>query len=357
MIDPAARRRPQSFEDDPATVIPAPPLEEEANPAAGPAAPGGGTAGAMPGGLATQPAEPVPPGAPGFGWGGLLASTLTGLVLMAAGLWFTGFVAVAVARDDWIGWVAAALLTLAALSAAVLLGKELLGLLRLARISRVRRDAETALQAKDRRMEEEAVGRLKALLAAERAVKWDLERFREEERHMRRPGELIGLADRVLLTAPDREARRLIYLSARRVAVVTAVVPIALIVVSFVLLENVRLVRRIAGAYGGRPGLIGAMRLAWRIVVHMAATGMIAVTDDLVGQFVGQDLLRRLSRKAGEGAFNGAMTARLGVAAVDACRPLPFVAAPPMRARDILAELRPAIDWRALVRRGPAQDR
>ena len=99
------------------------------------------------------------------------------------------------------------------------------------------------------------------------------------------------------------------------------------------------------------------MRLAWRIVVHMAATGMIAVTDDLVGQFVGQDLLRRLSRKAGEGAFNGAMTARLGVAAVEACRPLPYVAAPPLRARDILVELRPAIDWRALMRRGAAKDR
>ena len=118
--------------------------------------------------------------------------------------------------------------------------------------------------------------RLKSLLASERAVRWDLERFREEERHMRRPGELIGLADRVLLARPDREARRLIFLSARRVAVVTAVVPITFVVVSFVLLENVRLVRRIAGAYGGRPGFLGALRLAWRIIVHMAATGMIA---------------------------------------------------------------------------------
>ena len=125
-----ARRRPQAFEDDPATtVVPEPPPEEEPVSAAGPAPPGGGTAGPMPGGLATQPAEPAAASASGFGWGGLLVSTLTGLVLIAAGLWFTSFVAVAVARDDWIGWVAAALL-LAALSAAVLLGRELLGLLR-----------------------------------------------------------------------------------------------------------------------------------------------------------------------------------------------------------------------------------
>jgi putative membrane protein len=348
MTETDAPRRPQAFEDDPASVIAEPNLGEEAA-AADPADLPTGAATA--GGPVSAPAELPGAGAAGFGWGGLLIGALTGLVLVAAGLWFARFISVAVTRDDWIGWVAAALLALAVLSALVLLGKELLGVLRLARISHIRRDAEAAIQAKDRRLEEAAVARLKALLVTERAVKWSFERFREEERQMRRPGVLIGLADRVLLAAPDREARRVIFLSARRVAVVSAVVPIAFIVVFFVLLENVRLVRRVAGAYGGRPGFIGGVRLAWRIILHIAATGMIVVTDDLVGQFVGQDLLRRLSRKAGEGAFNGAMTARLGVAAVDVCRPLPYVAAVPLRARDILVELRPSIDWRALMRR------
>ena len=64
-----------------------------------------------------------------------------------------------------------------------------------------------------------------------------------------------------------------------------------------------------------------------------------ALTDDLLGQFLGQDLLRRLSRRFGEGAFNGALTARVGAAAVVVCRPLPFITAPPIRARDMLAEL------------------
>jgi putative membrane protein len=70
----------------------------------------------------------------------------------------------------------------------------------------------------------------------------------------------------------------------------------------------------------------------------MIATGGIAMTDDLLGQFLGQDLLRRLSRRLGEGAFNGALTARLGVAALEVIRPLPFLASKPPRVRDILAE-------------------
>ncbi len=45
------------------------------------------------------------------------------------------------------------------------------------------------------------------------------------------------------------------------------------------------------------------------VVTRIVATGGVAMTDDLLGQFLGQDLLRRLSRRLGEGVFNGALTA------------------------------------------------
>jgi putative membrane protein len=63
------------------------------------------------------------------------------------------------------------------------------------------------------------------------------------------------------------------------------------------------------------------------------------MTDDLVGQFLGQDLLRRLSRRLGEGVFNGALTARIGTAAIAVTRPIPFLDAEPIRLRDLLPEL------------------
>jgi putative membrane protein len=63
------------------------------------------------------------------------------------------------------------------------------------------------------------------------------------------------------------------------------------------------------------------------------------MTDDLLGQFLGQDLLRRLSRRLGEGVFNGALTARIGVAAIEVTRPLPFLDANPIRVRDLVSEL------------------
>jgi putative membrane protein len=46
-----------------------------------------------------------------------------------------------------------------------------------------------------------------------------------------------------------------------------------------------------------------------------------------------------LSRRLGEGAFNGALTARLGVVAVEVTRPLPNLDSEPLRMREIFGEL------------------
>ena len=39
---------------------------------------------------------------------------------------------------------------------------------------------------------------------------------------------------------------------------------------------------------------------------------------------LGGSILGKLSRRFGEGLVNGALTARVGVAAMEVCRPLPF---------------------------------
>jgi putative membrane protein len=45
-----------------------------------------------------------------------------------------------------------------------------------------------------------------------------------------------------------------------------------------------------------------------------------------VQQIVGHGLAARLSAKLGEGVVNGMMTARIGIAAMETARPLPFSA-------------------------------
>jgi len=275
----------------------------------------------------------------GIGWGGILVSAMAGLAGLAASLSFAQFVSAALARDDWVGWTALGLLGIAGVAAFVMLARELVGLLRLRRLTRLRTDAEAAVASRDPALERAAVRRLRALFRGRGDVKWALARVRDHEGDVRDQGELLKLADREILVPLDLAARRIILRSAKRVSVVTAISPIVWIAMIYVAVENLRLLRALAGLYGGRPGTIGALRLARMVVAHIVATGGLALTDDLLGQFLGQDLLRRLSRRLGEGAFNGALTARIGAAAVEVTRPLPYLDAEPVRARDVLPEL------------------
>jgi putative membrane protein len=217
--------------------------------------------------------------------------------------------------------------------------RELVGLMRLNRLAHLRRDADAALRNRDTKAERQVLRRLRASLGGRPDLAWGMARLNEHEADVRDPGDLLALADRERMTPLDAEARRMILGSAKRVSLVTALSPIALIAVGFVLTENLRLLRRLATLYGGRPGFLGGLRLARAVFVHMVATGGIALSDDIVGQFIGHDLVQRLSRRLGEGLFNGALTARVGTSAIEVCRPLPYVEATPVRLRDIVAEL------------------
>ena len=53
-----------------------------------------------------------------------------------------------------------------------------------------------------------------------------------------------------------------------------------------------------------------------------------------------QDTAVHESARLGEGVMNGAFTGRIGIAAIDLCRPLPYIEAERPKLRDFLAALR-----------------
>ncbi|HIF76764.1 MAG TPA: DUF697 domain-containing protein, partial [Sulfitobacter sp.] len=114
----------------------------------------------------------------------------------------------------------------------------------------------------------------------------------------------------------------LIHLALMVVALVF--LPIALADVFTALTANLRMIRRVAEIYGGRSGFFGSWRLTRVVLSHLVATGAVAVGDDMLEPILGGTMLAKLSRRFGEGLVNGALTARVGVAAIEVCRPLPF---------------------------------
>jgi hypothetical protein len=88
---------------------------------------------------------------------------------------------------------------------------------------------------------------------------------------------------------------------ARRVSVVTAISPRALVDVLFVLTEILRLIRRLSTLYGGRPGVIGFISLTRRAIGHLAITGGMAAGESMIQQVLGHGIAARISARLGEG--------------------------------------------------------
>jgi putative membrane protein len=342
MSDQPQRRKPQVIPlDDPDLVL----APENLSIGAGDRTPASPTDGGRGEAAAASAPSPQPRlattamAAHGIRWGAILAGALSLLVSIAMALAFAGFVSAALARRDWIGWLAFALLVLAGVAFAAIVGRELIGLFRLRRLGRARRALATALAARDAGAERRAIEEIFSHLGDRPELKWPLARLSEHAGNARDPGDLARLADRDVMPALDGDARRLVAATARRVSVVTALSPMAIITVGWILVENLRLLRGLATLYGGQPGFVGTTRLARMVATHIVATGGVALTDDLLGQFLGQDLVRRLSRRLGESLFNAALTARVGAAAIEVIRPLPYLEAPRVRARDFIAEI------------------
>jgi putative membrane protein len=264
-----------------------------------------------------------------------------GSALTRAALWVFGalgsfvlsvaawdFVTSLLTRDSLLGTVALVLVGLAVLMALALALRELAGFARMARIDTLRLRAVEAAASANIKEARSVVAGLESLYSARPEFAPARARLAARGAEIFDADGLLSLAEAELMAPLDQSARSEVEAAARQVATVTALVPLALADVATALYANLRMIRRIAAIYGGRSGTLGSLRLMRGVFTHLAATGALAVGDDMIQSVAGGGILSRISRRFGEGVVNGALTARVGVAAMDVCRPLPFRALP-----------------------------
>lgn len=293
----------------------------------------------------------APPRQPASWWTRFFWTGLGGLVSLAFGLAVSALIDDLFARAAWLGWVGVAALALFLVGGLALAIRELSALRSLARLNDLRERAAAALVARDDR----AAGKVADDLLAAMAGNARTARGRTAAAAAFSDGIVDGMqrlriVERELLEPLDREATRLVAEAARRVSVVTAVSPRAAIDLAMVFATAVRLIRRIAELYGGRPGTLGMWKLLRHVLGHMAVTGGMAAGDTILDQLVGQGLAAKLSAKLGEGVLNGLLTARLGITAIAVTRPLPYIGAPKPDVRDLVGD---AVSWRGEPKEPP----
>lgn len=283
--------------------------------------------------------EVTPPRPRRSRWATIFWSAVGGLVSLALGLSVTRLIDDLFSYADWLGWVGAGLAGIAALAFLVIAIRETVSLMRLSRIEHLHDRATTIIARDDR--------------DAARSLSRDLVKLYSANPRMARAraavesaagdivdgADLIRVAERELMGPLDAEARLIIADAAKRVSLVTAVSPRALVDMFFVGAETLRVIRRLATLYGGRPGGLGMVRLLRHALGNLAITGGMAAGDSILSQALGHGLASRISAKLGEGVLNGILIARLGLAAMMATRPMPFDVLPRPGVTDVAGGL------------------
>ncbi|MEB5698639.1 YcjF family protein [Klebsiella aerogenes] len=151
--------------------------------------------------------------------------------------------------------------------------------------------------------------------------------------------EVVSLYAQLVQPVLDAQARREISRSAAESTLMIAVSPLALVDMAFIAWRNLRLINRIATLYGIELGYYSRLRLFRLVLLNIAFAGASELVREVGMDWMSQDLAARLSARAAQGIGAGLLTARLGIKAMELCRPLPWIADDKPRLGDFRREL------------------
>lgn len=137
--------------------------------------------------------------------------------------------------------------------------------------------------------------------------------------------EVVALYASLVQPVIDRQVRLTSSRFAAESTLLVAVSPLALVDMSFIAWRSFRLVNRIAALYGIALGYFSHIRLFRLVLVNIAFAAISEWVREIGMDSVSQDLTARLSARAAQGMGAGLLTARLGLKAMELCRPLPWL--------------------------------
>ena len=266
----------------------------------------------------------LPDMAKGIRWGSVLFLAIFSLLSISFSLWLVELIESFFARNPILGWVSLGLGVVFGIALLALVLRELISIRKLKKLSNLRQEAEQVLLGNAKA--QPVIMSLYSLYEGRVDMQWHLEQLETHRDDVMDEQDKIVIAEKTILTPLDAEAKQIIAATAKRISVITALNPSAVLDILFVGHQVLQMLRKLMAVYGGRPAFFSAMKLVRMVATHLAVTGGLAVSDTILQQVLGKGLAGTLSRKVGEGTVNGIMATRIGIAAIDLCRPLPFKA-------------------------------
>jgi len=151
--------------------------------------------------------------------------------------------------------------------------------------------------------------------------------------------EVIELYAKIVQPVLDQRARGQISRYAAESTLMIAVSPLALVDMAFIAWRNLRLINQIAKIYGIELGYFSRLKLFRLVLINIAFAGASELIREVGMDWLSQDLAAKLSARAAQGIGAGLLTSRLGIKAMELCRPLPWIDNDKPRLADFRKEL------------------
>ncbi|MFC6635387.1 TIGR01620 family protein [Microbulbifer taiwanensis] len=137
--------------------------------------------------------------------------------------------------------------------------------------------------------------------------------------------ELLQHLEVTFLEALDQEAMRRIVRHATTTGALVGLSPFASIDILVALRQSLRMIDDVAQIYGVRPSIVVRWRLFKQVLALVAYSGASEyAVSELWPELVGDSMLSTLSARLGQGMGASLFMARIGLASMQSCRPIPF---------------------------------
>jgi putative membrane protein len=159
------------------------------------------------------------------------------------------------------------------------------------------------------------------------AAREGMSRLRDMLSDVHTNAEALALFEREVVEPLDRQASAAIARAARDTAIGVAASPVALLDAVIGIARALRMIRAVATIYGLRPSTLSSLRLLKRALLDGAGFATADIAGDAwteVLSGLGSRVTGFVSARLGEGVFAAVRMTRLGLTAVQACRPIPF---------------------------------
>ncbi|MEZ5825434.1 MAG: TIGR01620 family protein [Geminicoccaceae bacterium] len=257
----------------------------------------------------------------GKGWTGKLAAAFFAAITGLVGLESIRHVSAMIETTPLIGWPFLVLLLIVGATAMIFLGREIWDMRAMREGGRLR---EAADRLKESDLHGEA-GPLIARIAHRLGARDGLARFEQARTDQHSDGEQLAIFERHAVAPLDKRAYRLVLEGSRDIGLLTALSPLGLLDGFLVIWRTLVMIRQIARLYGLHMGPAASLSLLRQCLRNAAIAGVADVVSHATIEHVGASITAMLSARAGQGAGNALLAARLGLEAIRQARPLPYI--------------------------------